>query len=635
MQVAGRGGGTDVTHPGWGTQWSATAVPADGIDQSDLDTSPRGQRVRRRRRPVRHALRRGLLCAALVLAVLITWATWLGVDALHARGELKTAGKQVQILQEQVEGGDREAAASTLMSLQHHAEVARTDTHGPAWVAAGAVPWLGVDIRAVQTVSEVVDDLATGALPALLDATSLVDPTKLTPVHGRVDLAPLVKAAPKVVAANSAVMAAAARLDAIDSGALVPSVAAPLADLSAQVAKVAMTTATAARAVQLLPAMLGVGGPRQYLLLVQNNAEQRATGGEVGQVILLRAEHGVVKVLEQRSGGDLSGLLKPALALTTGERALFGDGLGTDMRDVTFTPNFPRSGALARAIWSEKVGTEVDGVLSIDPGTLADVLGATGPVTLPTGQAVTATNALGLLLNTVYLTIADPQKQDAFFAATAASVFGAVVDGRGDRAATVGALASAAREGRLMVWSARPAEQALLAGTVLSGEAVGARGDSPVIGVYLNDGTAAKIGYYLRTDVVAASGRCRLDGSQAVTVTVTLTSTAPANAADLPPYVTGDGRVVPKGEVRTNVLIYAPAGGQVKNVRVNSGVSGGFVQSEGGLVVVGRTIQLRPGEQAIISYDIVTGKGQTGAPIVRVTPGAAQKAATSSPSGCT
>jgi len=52
-----------------------------------------------------------------------------------------------------------------------------------------------------------------------------------------------------------------------------------------------------------------------------------------------------------------------------------------------------------------------------------------------------------------------------------------------------------------------------------------------VIGVYLNDGTAAKVGYYLRTDVIATSTQCRPDGSQEVTVRVTLTSTAPANAA--------------------------------------------------------------------------------------------------------
>ena len=118
-------------------------------------------------------------------------------------------------------------------------------------------------------------------------------------MKGRIDLKPLVKAEPKVVAANAEVQTAARRLDRINPNGLLEAVASPLVDLRAQVAKVALTTATAARAVQLLPPMLGADGPREYLLLVQNNAEQRATGGIPGSVILLRAVDGAVKVVEQ------------------------------------------------------------------------------------------------------------------------------------------------------------------------------------------------------------------------------------------------------------------------------------------------------------------------------------------------
>jgi hypothetical protein len=471
----------------------------------------------------------------------------------------------------------------------------------------------------VQTVSEVIDDLAMHAMPALIEATSLVDPKTLSPVNGRVDLAPLVRAAPAVQLADAQVQAGLRRLDSISPDGLVAPVSAPLADLRNKVGKLALTTATAARAVRLLPPMLGSNGPREYLLLVQNNAEPRATGGIPGSVIRLRADNGAVKVVEQRSGNALN-VLTPALPLTTQEKTLFGEQLGTDMRDVTFTPDFPRSGQLARAIWKKQVGGDIDGVLSVDPVTLTALLGATGPVGLPTGQRLTAQNAVPMLLNTMYLTVTDPGKQDALFASTAASVFDAVLSGQGDPGKVVGALAQAAREGRLLVWSAHKDEQALLSGTVLSGDLVGVQGRSPVVGVFLNDGTAAKIGYYLHTDVVARTTACRPDGSQAVTVRVTLRSTAPKNAADLPKYITGGGNVVPAGEFRTNVLLYPPKGGMVNNVRASSGQPGVFSQNHNGLTVVGRTVQLKPGAQVIIDYDILTGTGQTGIPILRVTP---------------
>ena len=602
--------GTDVTRPTWGPEYSATGVPEGGPDVL------RSERHRRPAQRKRHPYRWFLLTAALLL---IATVAWVGVDALRARDELNAAAAQVHVLQGQVVKGDRKAAAVTLKSLQTYAASAREDTHGPHWSAARVLPWLGPNVVAVQTVSEVIDGLATEALPTLMDATSLVDPTTLAPVKGRVNLAPLVKAAPEVIAANAEVQSAVKRLDAISPDGLLAALAAPLADLRAQVAKVALTTATAERAVRLLPPMLGANGPRQYLLLVQNPAEQRATGG-VSTLIVLRAVDGAVTVVETRSaGGNLSGLPKPALPLTVAEQALFGTGLGIYMADVTFTPDFPRSGQLARAIWRQQVGSDVDGVLSIDPGALANVLGATGPVKLSNGQLLTAKNAAQVLMNTVYLTILDPVKQDAFFAETTGSVFHAVMSGKGDPAAMVDALAQSAREGRLMVWSAHKDEQALLSGTVLSGELVGVQGDSPVIGVYLNDGTASKIGYYLRTDVAATATQCRPDGSQAVSVAVTLTSTAPANAADLPPYI-ASGNVIPKGEVRTNVLLYAPKGGQVENVRVSRGEQGVFSQTHNGLAVVGKTVQLKPGETVTLDYDVSTGRGQRGPPVLRVTP---------------
>jgi len=574
-----------------------------------------------------------VLAVALLLVVLFAAVAWIGLDALHARADLKAAAGQVRVLQSQVAKGDKKAAAVTLTSLQRHAASARASTHGPQWTAGRALPWLGPNIAAVQTVSEVIDGLAKNAMPTLINATSLVDPQTLAPVKGRIDLAPLVKAAPGVEEADAQVQAGLGRLNAIDPGALIAPVSAPVADLQTRVGKLALTTATAARAVRLLPPMLGAKGPRDYLLLVQNNAEPRATGGIPGSVILLRADHGAVTVVKQRSGSSLN-LAAPALPVTAPEKALFGENLATDMRDVTFTPDFPRTGQLARAIWNAQVGGNVDGVLSVDPGTLAAMLGATGPVTVPNGPPLTSQNAVPLLLNTIYLKIADPAKQDAFFSATASAVFKAVLGGQGDPAQVVRALAQSAREGRLLVWSAHPQEQALLSGTVLSGDLVGVQGHSPVIGVFLNDGTAAKLGYYLHTDVVARTTACHPNGSQEMTIRVILKSTAPKNAAQLPRYITGGGIVVPAGEVRTNVLLYPPKGGMVDSVRVSSGEPGVFSQNHKGFAVVGNTVQLKPGGQATIAYDVITGKGQNGIPVLRVTPRVWGKAVIRSTAPC-
>ena len=77
-------------------------------------------------------------------------------------------------------------------------------------------------------------------------------------------------------------------------------------------------------------------------------------------------------------------------------------------------------------MWLRETGVDVSGVISLDPVSLSYLLEATGPVALPTGDVLTSENAVDLLLNGVYLRYADPRDQDAFFAAAAGSVFGAL-----------------------------------------------------------------------------------------------------------------------------------------------------------------------------------------------------------------
>jgi hypothetical protein len=602
-------------------------VDGDGAVTDGYSAGPGGSRrharatVRRRRRGRRAALG----AAGLALVALGGVVGLLAWDGLAARAALQQAAGLVGGLQDDVVAGDRAAATAAVTAIQEHADAAMAHSHGPHWTLAGAVPWVGDHVDAVQTVSEVVDALADDVLPGLLDATELVDPAALAPRGGRVDLAPLQEAGPLVVAADAALQAAVERVSAVDTSPLRPEVAGPVADLEAQLRDVAMTTATAARAVRLLPPMLGAEGERNYLLLVQNNAEPRASGGIPGVVAHLRAADGAVELVEQRSGGSLGDLPAPVVPLDRSELSLFGEDLAADMRDVTFTPHFPRTGEIAKAIWEQEVGGAIDGVLSVDPGALALVLGATGPLPLPPGPvadaaggALTAENAEQVLLNTVYLTLEEPAAQDAFFGSTAAGVFGALLGGQADAVATVDALAEAARQDRLMVWSAQPDEQGLLEGTVLSGELLGERGDAPVIGVFLNDGSQAKIGYYLAFDVTAEATECREGGVRAVDVSVSLTNTAP-DPATLPPYVLGAGQVVPQGEVRTNVLLYAPRGGLIEDVVVRSEAPGVTSQIHETLLVVGRTTQLAPGEAVHIDYRVLTG-GQPGDMVLRTTP---------------
>jgi hypothetical protein len=589
----------------------------------------RGRDRPRRPEPRRRAVRVvGWTLGALLLAA-VALAALFAVQGYSAYRHLKAAEARIPQLREQVVAGDEAAARKTAAALQEDVAEARDAVHGPHWSVAAKLPVVGPDVVAVQQVTEALDRVATGAVGRAVDVMESVDLARLGPVRGRLNLKPLQQAAPDVVAAHEAVQDAAARVAGIDTRPLLDRVAAPITDLAGRLDQLEEATGTAATAAQLIPPMLGANGPRDYLLLVQNSAEPRALGGLAGAVIQLRADHGKVTLLRQSPSFTLP---EPALPLTPAERALFGEQLGVFAGNVTSTPDFPRAGELARAPWVEQFGVRVDGVAAIDPVVLQRLLEATGPVRLPSGQRLTGDNTARLLLNQVYKDLLDPEAQDAYFARAAEAIFGKVMQRGGELRSIAQALTASAHQDRVLLWSAHEKEQALLAGTPLSGALRGKHEGSPVVGVYLHDRTGAKIGYYQDLVVEVTASDCEPDGARVLRVEATLTSQVPDNVEQLPDYITGAGVRVPVGDIRTAVLLYAPAGGVITDVR--SGGRPVTPQFHDGLHVVRQTVVLEPGESVTLRFRIDSRAALPGDTQVRTTPGPAPQKFTAATFGC-
>src|SRR6185503_10399184 len=99
------------------------------------------------------------------------------------------------------------------------------------------------------------------------------------PRNGRVNIAALARVAPQVRAADEAIQRARLAVADIDVGTLVGPVRRGIVTLRRELERAASQTDTATRATALLPRMLGADRPRTYLVLFQNLAEVRATGG--------------------------------------------------------------------------------------------------------------------------------------------------------------------------------------------------------------------------------------------------------------------------------------------------------------------------------------------------------------------
>lgn len=550
-----------------------------------------------------------VLAIAGTAVLLLAAVAWLGVRGLQARSALTAAVPQVERLQEQLLAGDEESALSTLNGLQTSTDLARNRTSDPIWTAASRLPWAGPNLSAIAAVAAGLDELGDTVLPSLVASADALDVRAMAPVDGRIDLEPLAAAAPFVARAAASMSRVDATVGAIRTDNVLDAVARPVTDVQARMHELNATLATAQTATLLLPSMLGADGPRSYLLLLQSNAELRATGGMPGALSVITADNGRLELTEQSTAAAVHASGGPDVTLTPEDEALYTDRMGTYIADVNFTPDFPTAAGLAREMWRQYSGKSVDGVLATDPVALSYLLAATGPVADGSGGELAADNAVDMLLSGAYARFPDTSDQNAYFAGVAASVFRSLVDGRASPTATLPAMARAAAEHRLLVWSARADERAALDGTVLTGDLPADAGDTSTIGVFFNDGTGSKMDYYLDTRVAVIASTCDRLGpggestAAAHTVRVTLANNAPLDADEtLGPSVTGSGAPggAPRGDIETSIVLIGPVAGTIDAVERDGNQVGTAGYDQDGRPATTYSVQLRPGEDAVV-----------------------------------
>ncbi len=526
-------------------------------------------------RPKRPLVKSARLWVPVSLGVILLALVGVGVAGAQvaergfaAKDELEQAIPLAKQAQQQVLDGDQEGATATIEQLRAHSAKARELTDDPMWRSFEWVPTLGANLQAVRITSASVDELVDG----VVEPATTLSIDALKPVDGAVDLAALTELSTTVDGVADTIVHVASELDSLDRQALIGPVRDGVDQLDGAVTELEPMILPAQQALAVLPGALGADGPRNYLVLFQNLAEARGTGGNPAALLLVNVTDGRISIARQAASTDFqNGRAEPIIPLDPETEALYGDKIGRYMMDVTLTPDFPETSELIRAFWAESFGDQVDGVVSFDPVALGYILGATGPVTLPTGEQITSDNAASLVLNEVYSRYDENEEQDAFFASAAASVFKVLTSGGGDAGALVEALTRSIDEDRLMYVPSDADEAEYIDGSRITGILPTDNASESVVGVYVNDITQGKMDYYLQLDVAASTDACTVGAGTAPTFTTsaTLTNTVqPGDVDGLAEYV-ATGKYFPKGEISTDLVLYGPVGATLQSVTVD------------------------------------------------------------------
>jgi hypothetical protein len=554
---------------------------------------------------------------ALLLLVALGMFAWQAVTASRALLDARSSG---ELVQQRVRDGDFDGANRALADLRRHTHRAAGSTDGPLWDLGRHLPWLGRDIGAVQTVSAVLDTATRENAPIALQLSEAVDAGRFRPQDQRIDLAEVERLTPAVRRAADSIARAAHRLEGTHADRLLFPFNDLVGDLQTQVDRARSAATASADAFELLPDMLGAEQPRTYLLMIQNPAELRATGGLPGSLALLHAENGKVTMGWQGSASDINGFTAPVVKLARDTEQQYGPTPAVDLRDTNFTPDFPEAAQIAKAMVEQRQHVTLDGVVSVDPLALAQMMRGTGPVTVKDGVVLNAGNVVHALLNQTYQVLDTQDAQNTFFENAARKIFDSVMAGQGNQQLAIRGLATGASEHRIQVWSAHDDEQAVLQGTAVSGALI-AKSGTPQVGMYLNDSTAGKMDYYRQYRSTAAAVDCRRGDAQDIRATMAITSTMPADFQKLSPWILGTGQFAAQGTIAFNLRIYAPYGGEITGMTVDGQGHSVTADKHKGRQVALLPLSLSPGQKTTVTADIRTATGEPGDGVLSFTPG--------------
>ena len=500
----------------------------------------------------------GLLVIALIVVV-----TPLALSARNTVNLMKEGRDSAKEGLSAAREGDTTTALRAFRDAATKFGRARDELSSPIRSGVYAVPFLASNANAARTLSEIGTDLARAGEAI----TSAVDPDKLEIVDGRLPLEQVRKVTPSLRDGARALHLALARLDELRRQ---PFLLGPVRDaidkIRPQLARADREASRAEAASRLAPAIFGGNGPRTYLLVVQNNAEARATGGFIGSYAIMTARDGTIHVgsiIRTKTWNEaVRALPNPVLSAPADYLARYTQFLPTTtLQNINLSPDFP---SVAQALMSlaPQVGLpQVDGVLSVDPVGLAALLELTGPVTVSSWpEPIDAGNVVNTTLRDAYAAYATtPERADFLGDVAKAAVEKATHGKLGKPAQVAKVLGKAAHQGHLILAFTRPAEQQLAVQLGVAGEMGAIRSDA--IAVTTSNASANKLDYYLDRSIgYRVKLRPSDDGSSAGAtgeLSVKLDNTAPDRG--LPEGVIGpfDARFV-AGENRTFLSLYSP-----------------------------------------------------------------------------
>lgn len=532
------------------------------------------------------------------------------VHAKNMKAELKTVIHCVK--------DDDFAQAETAMDEVDASRFALRDKiNDPFWSLVSTLPFMKEDVQAVNELLDIVDDSCDRIIRPFI-AQAKTHPLSELKAEGGFNVNLINSYLDFAEIILPTVDDVAERMNEIKFG---PISKGAVGDYTEKIISLVETYEHFKEYIPLVRAFCGDGEDRFYIMMAQNSAEIRASGGYPGSMGIVRIENGVLEIGDFMSVYDL---LPMGQAFDSGityeEIQLFGYMYAGEAHDACFNPHFSRVGEITKASYEEYNPEYVDGIISLTPAVIQDILKfLNATISLDDGSVLDGDNATRIIQRDLYIEYQGQQWAapvynnyvDSLFSQTAKEAMDILVSNfKLEKLPEYVKLFEAGFQNRtIMLWLADPREERLVENIGASGNLNYDKND-PKAGIYFSICDPSKLGMFIEILPKLSEPVKLPDGSNEYVMQVTFNNYLNDYLEEY--YINSDFVLGGYGgTIQSYVYFFAPKGGTVSDFEIDPWMWQDVMLDEYEGLELGYMLNLflYPDEPVTISYKITTAPG--------------------------
>lgn len=560
-----------------------------------------------------------------IIIVLLGVLGGVGAAALFSAKDLKAQASEVltyvDSMSESVKAQDFNSASESAQQIANLSGDMSDKLSSPLWTAVSFVPVVGQDITSARTVVGSLNDVANQVLVPMMDTIASNPLSELITSDKTINAQAVSQLFGALASAAEPMQECADTIEDVPAF-HISMLEEKMGPVREKLVKVNGLVQKAADLAPLAESILGAKGDRVYLIAAQNSTEMRASGGFPGSIGALRITNGKIELDDFSTVYDvMADRTSDAMGVTDQEKALFGEAFMMVPRDAGMDPDFTRVAEIWASAYTEKTGVALDGVISVTPAVVQDLLAISGPITLADGMTLDGSNATKVLQSDLYWKYlsSNPSAEggndaaDALFAQAADLAFENFFSGLNSE--TLMQFMKVMMEGfdnrSVMFWLTNADEQAKLDALNCSGALV-TDPSEPAVGTFFSLWIGSKMGWYIDIENEITASTDNADGTRTYSVKTTYRNTASADViATAGNYITGALAGFDIDNLYPEIFVYAPTGGSISNFSATNGAQFVETEHEGLQVFHASRPDLRDGESITCTYDVTVSADAT------------------------